>query len=340
MNSTLKSPRKATSIAERVIAYINAVPPAVSGNDGHGQTFKLAMRLVHGFCLGGEALHYLENHYNPRCDPPWSRRELEHKVNSAINTEPDFPRGVNLDEDERKQARPKRFQSKTVSAPPIDALANTKRYLGNFRCTESDLVANSPIKIPLFNRESNHQAIALLKALFEEDDLVNIVTDSKQNEKGKWHPIGYGITLSQPEWVRRLLKPPNVRSEGAWYRFNPMGGEGIADANVTAFRYALIEIDSIPLDLQISLLAKTPLPIAAITCTGVRGYHALAKIDAQSLEEYKATVQGIYERMKLLGVDPKNGNPSRMSRLPGAMRGNKKQRLCYLNPEPSTRGIL
>jgi hypothetical protein len=40
--------------------------------------------LVHGFGLSREhALKFLEI-YNTRCQPPWSAKELEHKVDDAI----------------------------------------------------------------------------------------------------------------------------------------------------------------------------------------------------------------------------------------------------------------
>jgi hypothetical protein len=37
--------------------------------------------------------------------------------------------------------------------------------------------------------------------------------------------------------------------------------------------------------------------------------------------------------LRPLGFDPQTGNPSRMSRLSGAMRGEKQQKLFYLNPD-------
>jgi hypothetical protein len=119
-----------------------------------------------------------------------------------------------------------------------------------------------------------------------------------------------------------------------------MDGKGISDVNVTAFPYAMIEFDHVPLDLQLSLLAKLRLPITAITFSGAKSYHALIKVDAGSLDEYQKTVDDLYARMKRYGIDPNNRNASRMSRLPGVYRGDRQQRLVYLNPEPSTKGIL
>ena len=59
-------------------------PPAVSGQSGHTTTFLLAVRLVHHWRLSGpEALAILRE-WNAACLPPWSDRELEHKVSSAV----------------------------------------------------------------------------------------------------------------------------------------------------------------------------------------------------------------------------------------------------------------
>ena len=53
----------------------------------------------------------------------------------------------------------------------------------------------------------------------------------------------------------------------------------------------------------------------------------------------------LLELVRKFGVDGKNKNPSRLSRLPGARRtigavGDGVQRLVYLNPQPEQRRIL
>lgn len=71
-------------VIERAIAYVSVLPPSVSGQGGHSVAFTAATALVHGFGLdGAESLSILEQHFNPRCDPPWSQRELAHKVRQA-----------------------------------------------------------------------------------------------------------------------------------------------------------------------------------------------------------------------------------------------------------------
>ena len=71
-------------LLKRAAAYIDALPPAISGQGGHNMTFTAATALVHGFGLTqADALDMLATRYNPRCDPEWSERELQHKVAEA-----------------------------------------------------------------------------------------------------------------------------------------------------------------------------------------------------------------------------------------------------------------
>ena len=74
----------------RARAYIQRIPGAVSGANGHGATFHTAMCLVEGFSLQrGEALALLAE-WNTRCVPPWSDAELAHKIDSAIGAAQNF----------------------------------------------------------------------------------------------------------------------------------------------------------------------------------------------------------------------------------------------------------
>ncbi len=74
-----------TDVIARAIAYVEKCPPAISGSNGSTQTFTVANALVRKFALDRDAaLFVLEQHYNPMCQPPWSRRDLQHKVDSAI----------------------------------------------------------------------------------------------------------------------------------------------------------------------------------------------------------------------------------------------------------------
>jgi hypothetical protein len=82
----------------RASCYLDALAPAVSGQGGHDQTFDAACSLVKGFGLSiGEARPLLAA-WNMRCVPPWSDRELEHKLNSANDSPDTRPRGYLFDD--------------------------------------------------------------------------------------------------------------------------------------------------------------------------------------------------------------------------------------------------
>ncbi len=69
---------------ERARLYLERMPGAISGSQGHATTFRAAVAMVRGFALDpDDALHLLVDEFNPRCAPPWSLAELKHKVKSA-----------------------------------------------------------------------------------------------------------------------------------------------------------------------------------------------------------------------------------------------------------------
>lgn len=69
---------------QSVEEYIANVPPAIEGSGGDQTTFDVAMKLVHEYRLDREdALEALRK-YNQKCVPPWSEKELQHKVDSAF----------------------------------------------------------------------------------------------------------------------------------------------------------------------------------------------------------------------------------------------------------------
>jgi hypothetical protein len=72
-----------TPLACRAQAYISAMPAAISGRHGHDATFAVAKRLMHDFALSEPAAWPIFLDYNARCQPPWSERELRHKLHSA-----------------------------------------------------------------------------------------------------------------------------------------------------------------------------------------------------------------------------------------------------------------
>ena len=69
----------------KILAYIDKMPEAISGSNGHLATFNVARVLIRKFGLAQEsALPYML-HYNRRCLPPWTEHELRHKLASVAN---------------------------------------------------------------------------------------------------------------------------------------------------------------------------------------------------------------------------------------------------------------
>ena len=66
-------------LPERVERYLARCEPAVSGQEGHKATFKVACILVHGFNLSPDQAYPFLVRYNQRCEPPWSEKEGENK---------------------------------------------------------------------------------------------------------------------------------------------------------------------------------------------------------------------------------------------------------------------
>lgn len=73
----------ASAVVERARRYVAAMPGAVSGQGGHNTTFRVACVLVLGFGLSDTEAMSVIREWNQSCDPPWSDRELEHKIKSA-----------------------------------------------------------------------------------------------------------------------------------------------------------------------------------------------------------------------------------------------------------------
>ncbi|MFV0444089.1 MAG: bifunctional DNA primase/polymerase, partial [Planctomycetaceae bacterium] len=99
-----KSVRRAdltpAEVERRAVAYLDKLPSAISGQGGHAVTYTAATALVHGFEIDPDrALGILLDHYNPRCEPPWSEKELLHKCADAATKPHNYPRGWLLNED-------------------------------------------------------------------------------------------------------------------------------------------------------------------------------------------------------------------------------------------------
>lgn len=74
-------------IERRARAYLLSIPPAISGQSGHNQTFRAACVLVLGFGLSVERAFPLLAEWNAGCEPPWNDKDLWKKLADASSRE-------------------------------------------------------------------------------------------------------------------------------------------------------------------------------------------------------------------------------------------------------------
>ena len=182
-----------------------------------------------------------------------------------------------------------------------------------------------------------------IKTLFNSDEYVGYVTESWKNEDGKPLPKKGSVDRTAGELLSELYKLSDDdigavfgdydKDAGAWIRFNPLDGKGVKNDNVTDYRYALVESDSTDLSTQNTIIRELELPVAALVYSGGKSIHAIVKVEASNAEEYRKRVQYLYNVCKRNGleVDKQNKNPSRLSRMPGVIRRDKKQYLLDTN---------
>lgn len=181
-----------------------------------------------------------------------------------------------------------------------------------------------------------------IETLFEADDYVGYVTETWKNGDGKYLPTAGCCDRTAGKLLEELaicegdigavLGDYNPEC-GAWIRFNPLDGKGGKNENVTDYRYALVESDVLDVERQNGILHEMQLPIACLVFSGKKSLHAIVRVDAPNYEEYRKRVDFLYEVCDKNGlkVDRQNRNPSRLSRMPGVIRGDKKQFLAATN---------
>lgn len=181
-----------------------------------------------------------------------------------------------------------------------------------------------------------------LEVLFEPSEIVGYVVDAWEKD-GRWVPKSRGCyDRTAGELIEALMKyrddlgsslgMPNS-SAGAWIRFNPLDGKGVRNDNVTEFRYALVESDELDIEKQRGIIDEMQLPVAALVHSGNKSLHAIVRVDAKDYGEYRKRVDYLYSTCKRYGLalDTQNKNPSRLSRMPGVLRGERKQWLMATN---------
>lgn len=215
----------------------------------------------------------------------------------------------------------------------------------DYRVIDKDWVEAKEVQEPA-HWKPVRELITYLETIFESTDNVGYVTETYpiSTEDGGviYKPTkgAYDRTAGQ---IIQALNECNgdigavfgdyKEEAGAWIRFNPLDGKGVKNDNVTDFRYALVESDSMDLAKQNAIIRELELPVAALVHSGKKSIHAVVKVDARDYQEYRKRVDYIYTICKKNGldIDVQNRNPSRLSRMPGVMRNGHKQFLIDTN---------
>lgn len=233
-------------------------------------------------------------------------------------------------------------------------IAMNARLPDDLTILDPEYIEPEQLKVPTdtawTNKARAEELINYVKALFDDDEIVSYTTKSFKDKDGKFKPIEEGLHIYAGDMVKRLKQYGRIDlaigsqtissdeddsplSGGAWIRFNPMNGNGAKNSDVTSYRYTLIESDKMSVSKQIAMIRALELPVAALVYSGGKSVHAIVRVDADTFKEYQQRVQFIYEICEKNGfkVDTQNKNPSRLSRMPGEYRGDKKQFLIATN---------
>lgn len=296
-------------IIDRARRWIAKVPPSISGQNGHSQAFVAATGLVHGFELSDMDAYTLLAEWNRSCQPPWSDRELRHKLKEAATRQHDNPRGF------LKNA-----------ATPLTPVSQTGKF-----------VVCRAEALPALTESFENMTERFLKQCFDADDVVCICTNIAQFDEGRSGPADKGIFLKRDEWLQKHFSgetnPLFLKKDfaGAYVRINPCSDESGTDAGVSKYRHVLVEMDEKSKEEQWAILKDSKLPLSVVIDSGGKSLHGWVRVDAANKDEWQQRRDIVYRHIEHLGVDPKNKNASRFSRLPGVMRNGAQQKLVAVN---------
>lgn len=126
--------------------------------------------------------------------------------------------------------------------------------------------------------------------------------------------IALGILLQEGEHYGTAIDPRQCEV------VNPYAGDTLQQyitvnpiqhsrkqSNVTQFRHAVVEFDTIPVDEQFSVLSSVALPYEAFVFTGNKSIHAWVRVDAPDLETYKKRTRLINKMFSDFGYSKELG---------------------------------
>lgn len=344
------------------------------GKGGHDTTFRVCCTLVHGFDLGDADLMSMLEHYNAtKCAPPWNHGELMHKLSNARATTSKYPKAWLY----RKMLRARGLWSsrsgsgttRATVAPKYEAkwkldfnLAALQRVQPGTPWTVERLAAASPVDVETTTTDDFLRHVFGMEAMV----LIFTVFDS-QGQYMWWRGRCYRLA-NRPGVAAVPAELPKGGPDGVWYLSQPVTGKWEpnpretdklgrpkmsrrSEESVRSWEHMVLEAD--PVDevkrdpkkmaefetLWLGFLVQLPLPIKAIYTSAGKSTHALVHLPAANKERFDAMKKMVGPLFSKLGADPRALKAVQLTRLPGCMRGNRLQKLLYLNPSPDPTGI-
>jgi hypothetical protein len=359
------------TLDERIRAYVAKMPVAVSGQGGSNACLAVACVLIWGWDLSpSEAMVYLRE-YSATCSPPWTEKELEHKLRSAEKKPPT---------DGKVRGYLRQGREFTGSSRPAAVSAPVKKVeRAEWAKVNREAVANLTAGMPeldfgWFSRRSPVDVSKVgtaefLSAVFGPEERVLIFTNYySQGDFIFWR--GRFFRMSAQEGVQAVAcDAPTSGKKGVWYLVQPVSGaweigdrvkDGVvlktrrSEKNVTAWRHVVLESDEADFENEwLKVVARLSIPVVALYTSGGRSIHALVRYPVGSKAEWDAMKATLQQVVCPLGADPGALSAVRLSRLPGCLREGaddkdgryvrygepRMQRLIYLNPEPTFASI-
>ncbi len=358
------------TLYERVRNYVAKMPAAVSGQGGHDSTIHVACVLMQGFDLPRAEARQILDEYNARCAPPWSDRELEHKLNQAdkmpgLQTRDGMmPRGCmaegsNESNGSYEPLAPSRARSVPLPpATPVKAtfqVATLKTFAARWRqYVDTAWLAN---RSPIAPRSLNGALSAddYLRATFRDGEKVVVFTNQRSQGQCLWPLNHLPVGATQQQNSPPALVPGDC---GVWYLCQPVDGfeyptgekkdgkpkmSRRSAPSVTDWRYLILESDEADPRDWMAALVQLPLRVVSIYTSAKRSIHAKIRVDARSEGDWNGIVNQIRPIFVTLGADKKTMTAVRLTRLPGSWRHgyeDKKTRQYIAFPEPRLQKLL
>ncbi len=260
-------------LPSRIRAYVDKMPVAVSGQGGSNACLAVACVLIWGWDLPpGEAMIYLEE-YSQKCSPPWTHKELEHKLRSAEKFPPDDgkARGYLL-KGSRQSHSSRAADPDAPKAAPKKEVKREEWARVDRKAVDAFVAGVPPLDSAWFARRSPVEVRGMtsggfLDAVFAPGDRVIIFSEYYSQGDFLWvagdanvqrstfnvqRPINGmlagGFRLSPERGVRAVPSAlPRSGKKGVWYLVQPVSGlwevgDGLKKGSATYTRRSQVNV--------------------------------------------------------------------------------------------------